>query len=168
MVEKIEEKQEEKQSIVKEILKRTKVDFAEPKNPEDVSHATFKLQTEVDITEEQSEALDTYLPFYGRHAAINNLKREDNMVHLDMFLTAAMYDRCPTLRHRSTRIKGYALSSLQLHRSNPEQGGFERKAQVTAINMLNIGDDRRGNLYNPPKKKKGVLSRIFGKGEEDT
>jgi len=154
--------------VVEQLLRRTKVDYKEPSRPEDLSSTTFKLQTEVDVTEEQGDALEQYLPFYGRHVAINNLQRNDNLVHLDMFDTSVLYDRCPTLRHRSTRIKGRALSSLQMHRANPETGGFERKAQTTAINKLNYDiKDGRENLYNTPEKKRGLLSRVLGRGRKE-
>jgi len=157
----------QQEDIVTELMKRTKVDYAEPVHPEDMSSTNFKLQTEVDVTSEQADALEEYLPFYGRHVAINNLRRFDNLVHLDYFDTSVLYDRCPTLRHRSTRIKGRALSSLQMHRANPEVGGFERKAETTAINKLNYDiRDGRGNLYNPEEekvKKKGILSKWFGR-----
>lgn len=157
--------EEKTDNVVDQLLKRTRVDFKEPSHPEDLSSTNFKLQTEVDVTQEQGDALEEYLPFYGRHAAINNLRRIDNLVHLDMFDTSVLYDRCPTLRHRSTRIKGRALSSLQMHRANPETGGFERKAQTTAINKLNYDiQDGRSNLYNDKnEKKKGFLGRIFGR-----
>jgi len=161
---------DEEENIVKELLKRTNVDFHEPIRPEDLNSTNFKLQTEVDITNNQLEALEEYLPFYGRHVAINNLRRFDNLVHLDYFDTSILYDRCPTLRHRSTRIKGRALSSLQMHRANPEVGGFERKAETTAINKLNYDiKDGRGNLYNDGNnnngKKRGFLSRAFRRKE---
>lgn len=156
--------------VVKELLRRTKVDYKEPMRPEDLSSTNFKLQTEVDVTQEQGDALEEYLPFYGRHVAVNNLRRFDNLVHLDYFDTSVLYDRCPTLRHRSTRIKGRALSSLQMHRANPEVGGFERKAETTAINKLNYDiRDGRGNLYNNEEKiikKRGFLGRILGRREE--
>jgi hypothetical protein len=163
---------EEHESVVRELLRRTKVDYAEPIRPEDLSSTNFKLQTEVDVTEEQGDALEEYLPFYGRHVAINNLRRFDNLVHLDYFDTSVLYDRCPTLRHRSTRIKGRALSSLQMHRANPEVGGFERKAETTAINKLNYDiRDGRGNLYNNDEgksvKRKGMLSRVFGRNKNE-
>jgi hypothetical protein len=157
----------QQEDVVKELLRRTKVDYKDPMRPEDLSSTTFKLQTEVDVTQAQGDALEEYLQFYGRHVAINNLRRLDHLVHLDMFDTSILYDRCPTLRHRSTRIKGRALSSLQMHRANSESGGFERKAQTTAINKLNYDiRDERGNLYNNEKdsgKKKGFISRWFGR-----
>lgn len=158
-------KNDDEPDVVEELLKRTRVDLSGPRHPDDLSSTNFKLQTEVDITHEQGNALEDYLPFYGRHVAINNLRRFDNLVHLDYFDTSVLYDRCPTLRHRSTRIKGRALSSLQMHRANPEVGGFERKAETTAINKLNydIRDDR-GNVYNDGNGgsgKQGRLSRIF-------
>ena len=157
----------EQDSVVRELLRRTKVDYAEPIRPEDLTATNFKLQTEVDITQEQGDALEEYLPFYGRHVAINNLRRFDNLVHLDYFDTSILYDRCPTLRHRSTRIKGRALSSLQMHRANPEVGGFERKAETTAINKLNYDiHDGRGNLYNSDnngKEKRGIVSKVLGR-----
>jgi len=157
------EEEDKHQNIVNELMKRTKVNYHEPLHPEDLNATNFKLQTEVDIPADQNEALESYLPFYGRHVAINNLRRFDNLVHLDYFDTANLYDRCPTLRHRSTRIKGRALSSLQMHRANPEVGGFERKAETTAINKLNydIKDGRSDNLYNAEEKKRGVLTRAF-------
>jgi hypothetical protein len=168
MVARKEEHREEKSDVVTELLKRTKVDYQEPSRPEDLSSTSYKLLTETDTTQEQGEALEQYLPFYGRHVAVNNLRRFDNLVHLDMFDTSVLYDRCPTLRHRSTRIKGRALSSFQLHRANPEVGGFERKSQVTAVNKLNYDiKDGRDNLYNNSKKKPSVLSRVFGGGHKD-
>lgn len=158
----------QREDIVSELMKRTKVDYAEPLRPEDLNATNFKLQTEVDITSEQVDALEQYLPFFGRHVAINNLRRQDNLVHLDMYDTSILYDKCPTLRHRATRIKGRALSSLQMHRANAESGGFERKAQTTAINKLNYDiNDQRENLYNTPEKKRGVLSRLFGRKKHE-
>jgi len=160
----------EQDSVVEQLMKRTRVDYKEPARPEDLSSTTFKLQTEVDVTQEQGDALEQYLPFYGRHVSINNLKRLDNLVHLDMFDTSVLYDRCPTLRHRSTRIKGRALSSLQMHRANPEAGGFERKAETTAINKLNYDiKDGRDNLYNSDKegRKRGIISRVLGRRKEE-
>lgn len=153
---------EEERDVVSELIRRTKVNFSEPVGLEDMNAANFKLQTEVDVTQDQGDALEEYLPFYGRHVAINNLRRFDNLVHLDYFDTSVLYDRCPTLRHRSTRIKGRALSSLQMHRANPEVGGFERKAETTAINKLNydIQDGRSANNGGPIKKQ-GRLSRAF-------
>ena len=156
---------EEEKDVVGELIRRTKVNFSEPLGPDDMSSANFKLQTEVDVTQDQGDALEDYLPFYGRHVAINNLRRFDNLVHLDYFDTSVLYDRCPTLRHRSTRIKGRALASLQMHRANPEVGGFERKAETTAINKLNYDiRDGRGPIYNPKEengKKEGRLTKAF-------
>lgn len=150
------------EEVVRELLRRTKVDYAVPTKPDDLGSTSFKLQTEVDITEGQGESLEEYLPFYGRHVAINNLRRYDNLVHLDYFDTSVLYDRCPTLRHRSTRIKGRALSSLQMHRANPEVGGFERKAETTAINKLNydIHDDRE---VTESAVKRGIIGKMFGR-----
>jgi len=170
MVARKEEHVEQKSDVVTELLKRTKVDYQEPGRPEDLSSTTFKLQTEVDVTEDQANALEQYLPFHGRHVAINNLRRFDNLVHLDMFDTSVLYDRCPTLRHRSTRIKGRALASLQMHRANAEVGGFERKAETTAINKLNYDiRDGRDNIYNSDKEKhkKGILSKVFGRNKNE-
>jgi hypothetical protein len=153
---------EEERDVVGDLIRRTKVNFSEPVGIEDMNASNFKLQTEVDVTQDQGDALEEYLPFYGRHVAINNLRRFDNLVHLDYFDTSVLYDRCPTLRHRSTRIKGRALSSLQMHRANPEVGGFERKAETTAINKLNY-DISDGRTNNAPVvvKKEGRLSRAF-------
>jgi len=165
---KTEEHTEQKSDVVTELLKRTKVDYQEPTRPEDLSSTNFKLLTEVDVTQDQANALEQYLPFHGRHVSVNNLRRFDNLVHLDMFDTSVLYDRCPTLRHRSTRIKGRALASLQMHRANAPIGGFERTSQVTAVNKLNYDiKDGRDNLYNNDKKR-GVLSRVFGgKGKHE-
>ena len=155
-------------SVVDELLKRTRVSYKQPTRPEDLSATNFKLQTEVDITREQADALEEYLPFFGRHVAINNLRRQDNLVHLDYFDTSVLYDRCPTLRHRSTRIKGRGLSSLQMHRANPEVGGFERKAETTAINKLNydIHDGRDNGGPTPAERKKGFLTRALGRRKQ--
>ena len=99
----------------------------------DIPQSTYKLSVEPDITKVQEDRLDDNRPFFGRHVPLGNTKRIDNLKFLLLEDSANLFDKCPTLREFGVEIRGLALTELQLMRSNPEVGGFERKAQITGI-----------------------------------
>jgi len=135
----------------------------EQARPDEYATTLYKYQVEADVPRSQRPSLDPYRPFYGRHAALGNTKRMDNLRHLDAYDIATILDECPTLRHRATTLKGKVLTELQLCRSNPEVGGFERRMQTTRISRQSVDqsimDSRIENMY--PKKKKRF--KIFGR-----
>ena len=124
--------------------------------PRDVS--IYKYQVEADVPVSQRDQLDQYRPFYGRHVALGNSERKDNIRILDQYDITSMLDMCPTLRHRATTLKGRVLSELQMFRSN---AGFERRMQATVIkqNKMNISDDRLDEQEGKKKKRFGLFRR---------
>lgn len=142
-----------------EVIDDEEIDYDEPDwedetetgVPEQQAAALFKYQVEADIPKKQKDALDDYRPFYGRHTALGNTKRTDNIRILDSYDLTTILDDCPTLRHRATRIRGRTLTELQLFRSN---GGFERQMETTVTKSLQVKDNRITPVNEPEKKKR--------------
>ena len=128
-----EEMQTEEDSVLEEFDFDQHLSDDKPALPESWDAAIYRYQVEPDIPTEQLRSLNTYRPFFGRHSALGNTKRIDNLHYIDAYDIATVLDRCPTLRHRGTELKGRVLTELQLCRSNPEVGGFERRMQSTSI-----------------------------------
>ncbi len=130
----------------------------------DIPHSTYKMSVEPDISKEQEISLNENRTFFGRHVALGNTKRIDNIKFLLLEDSANLFDLCPTLRHMATEIRGLGLTELQLMRSNPEVGGFERKAQITGIRRDTVGitQSREGR----EKMKKESMFHILRRKKE--
>ncbi len=131
--------------------------------PDIAQSVIYKYQVEADVPKSHRPSLDSYRSFYGRHVSLGNTKRLDNPRFLDAFDLATILDECPTLRHRATNLKGRITSELQLCRSNPPVGGFERRMEATVIKQQDI-DVRDGRMQNnmelsEMKKKRFSLFR---------
>jgi hypothetical protein len=129
--------------------------------PDIAQSVIYKYQVEADIPKTQKPTLDPYRPFYGRHVSLGNTKRKDNPRFLDAYDLATILDECPTLRHRGTALKGRVTSELQMCRSNPPVGGFERRMEATIIKQQDI-DVKDTRFQNDPidiKKKRFSLFR---------
>lgn len=124
--------------------------------PENQNAVMFKYQVEPDVPKNQKGILNDYRPFYGRHTALGNTLRPDNPRILDAYDLAAILDDCPTLRHRSTRLRGRVMTELQLFRSNH---GFERRMETTITKSMDIRDDRFTPVSEPEKKKRFSILR---------
>lgn len=124
-----------------------------------IPQSTYKLSVEPDITKQQEERLEENKTFFGRHVALGNTKRIDNIKFMLLEDSANLFDKCPTLSQMATEIRGLGLTELQLMRSNPEVGGFERKAQITGIRR-----DTYDISKNSPEREKALKERktIFG------
>lgn len=133
-----------------------------PIRPEDMSVALYKYQVTAELPISQKKELDSYRVYYGRHAALGNTERFDNLHYIDSYDLTNILDKCPTLRHRALRIKGRSLSEMQICRSNPPVkgvGGYERSIEQTAIHKrgIEITDNR---IAQQEKKKR---FHIFGR-----
>jgi len=129
--------------------------------PDAAQSVMYKYQVEADVPTVQKQNLEPYRPFYGRHVSLGNTKRLDNIRFLDAYDLATILDECPTLRHRATSLKGRILAELQLCRSNPPVGGFERRMEATIIKQQDI--DVKDNRFTPEpvevRKKRFSLFR---------
>ena len=123
---------------------------------ENQSSVMFKYQVEPDVPISQKGILNDYRPFFGRHTALGNTLRPDNPRILDAYDLAAILDDCPTLRHRSTRLRGRVMTELQLFRSNH---GFERKMETTITKSMDIQDNRFTPVSEPEKQKRFSILR---------
>ncbi len=128
-----------------------------------IPQSTYKLSVEPDITKQQEERLEENRTFFGRHVALGNTKRIDNLKFLLLEDSANLFDKCPTLRQMATEIRGMGLTELQLMRSNPEAGGFERKAQITGIRRdtydITKTSPEREKMLKEKKTIFGILRR---------
>jgi len=119
-----------------------------------------KYEVEAQVPKEQEENLSPYTPFFGRHVALGNTQRMDNIRHLDAYDSVSILDRCPTLRHLATELRGREISEFQMCRSNPEIGGFERKMRGSVIKRQDI---KLQETKRP--KKRGMFDFLKGKGD---
>lgn len=129
--------------------------------PDVAQSVLYKYQVEADVSKAQKPTLDPYRAFYGRHISLGNTKRKDNPRFLDAYDLASILDECPTLRHRGTALKGRIISEIQLCRSNPPVGGFERRMEATMIKQqdIDVRDTRFQNDSIEMKKKRFSLFR---------
>lgn len=127
--------------------------------PSEWGPSLFKYQVEAEVPTTQRKDLNRMRPFYGRHVAMGNTLREDNLKHLDAYDSSLILEDCPTLRHLATRLKGREVSEYQMCRGNPEIGGFERKMQSTGIKRQDIDV----NEHNYPSKSKGGIFGFLSK-----
>lgn len=127
-------------------------------HPDSVS---VKYRTEAQVPKVQRDFFDQYQGSYGRHVALSNTKRIDNMRHLNALDLQYIYDRIPTLRHRGNEIRVRETSEYQMCRSNQEIGGFEAKLGVTNIKREDVDVKQSQSLFkgeDGKKKKKSMLS----------
>jgi hypothetical protein len=127
----------------------------------DPSSVPIKYRTEAQVPKNQEKFFDQYQGSYGRHVALSNTKRMDNVRHLNALDLQYIYDRIPTLRQRGNEIRVRETSEYQMCRSNQETGGFEAKLGVTNIRRENVDVKQAQSLFSADdgkKKKKGMLN----------
>lgn len=128
--------------------------------PESLGTVLTKYRVEAEIPLHQRKAFAANKAFHGRHVALSNTKRIDNLRHLDAQDLCHIYERIPTLRHRATQIRMRETGEFQMCRSNPEIGGFEAKIGVTNIRREDVDVRQSQSLFNNPAQKKrrsGIL-----------
>lgn len=103
-----------------------------------IETAIFQYEVDPKIPISQKENLEINSPFYGRHVALGNIVRYDNLHHLDNVDTVLLYDECPTLRHMGDEIRLLDITETQLCRANQETGGFTAKLLRTGIERKSI------------------------------
>lgn len=140
-------------------------DEDEPSPPEQVGTVLTKYRVEPSIPNAQKENFEPYKGSYGRHVALSNTKRMDNIRHLDAIDLINIYDRIPNMRHRATMIRIRETSEFQMCRSNPEIGGFEAKIPATTIRREDVDVRQTQTMGTVGKKKKGMLSFLRRKKE---
>lgn len=125
-------------------------------------NVSVKYRTEAQVPKVQRDFFDQYQGSYGRHVALSNTKRVDNVRHLNALDLQYIYDRIPTLRHRGNEIRVRETSEYQMCRGNQEIGGFEAKLGVTNIKREDVDVKQSQSLFSGgaggKKKKKGMLS----------
>lgn len=129
----------------------------EPISPEPVGTVLTKYRVEPSIPKSQEKNFDPFKGSFGRHVALSNTKRMDNLRHLDAIDLVSIYDRIPTMRHRATMIRIRETSEFQMCRGNPEIGGFEAKIGVTNIKREDVDLKQTQTMGNTAKRKKGML-----------
>jgi len=136
----------------------------EPLTPEALGTVLTKYRVEAEIPNTQRKDFESNRAFHGRHVALSNTKRIDNLRHLDAQDLCNIYDRIPTMRHRATLVRMRETGEFQMCRSNPEIGGFEAKIGVTNIRREDV-DVRQAQsiLSNPKTKKRGFFGLFRGK-----
>ena len=141
-------------------IDRDTYDDDEPLSPESVNTVFTKYRTEADVPKTQKKDFDQYRGSYGRHVALSNTRRLDNVRHLNALDLQYIYDDIPTMRHHGTQIRIRETSEFQQCRSNPEIGGFEAKIGVTSIRREDVDVKQMQSLVNTmdKKKKKGILN----------
>lgn len=133
-------------------------------NPEETNQygtgAMQRYRTEAEISKKQLKTFDDYRSSYGRHVALSNTLRKDNIRHLMALDLQYIYDDIPILSHMGTLIRIRETSEFQMARSNPEAGGFEAKLGVTLIKREDVDVKQAQSLINEngKKKKKGLLN----------
>lgn len=138
----------------------------EPAVPEQVGTVLTKYRVEPSIPKAQRDNFEPYQGSFGRHVALSNTKRMDNIRHLDAIDLINIYDRIPIMRHRATMIRIRETSEFQMCRSNPEIGGFEAKIPSTVIKREDV-DVRQTQTMNPAvKKKKGGMLGFLRRKKE--
>lgn len=133
-----------------------------PKPPEQAAMVLAKYRTEPDIPVHQADSFDEYRGSYGRHVALSNTRRSDNLRHLDALDLMYIYDSMPTMRHRADKIRIRETGEFQMCRSNEEIGGFEAKIGITNIRRENVDLVQTQNL--PGVRKRSFLGRLFRRG----
>ena len=131
----------------------------EPTQLESIGTVYTKYRVEAEIPNSQKDNFDPYRGAYGRHVALSNTRRQDNLRHLTALDLQYMYDRIPIMRHRATEIRIRETGEFQMCRSNPETGGFEAKIGVTSIRREDVDVKQSQSLIKElgQKKKKGIL-----------
>ena len=127
----------------------------------DPNSVPIKYRTEAQVPKTQEKFFDQYQGSFGRHVALSNTKRMDNVRHLNALDLQYIYDRIPTLRQRGNEIRVRETSEYQMCRSNQEMGGFEAKLGVTNIRRESVDVKQAQSLFSADdgkKKKKGMLN----------
>lgn len=137
----------------------------EPITPEALGTVLAKYRVEAEVSQSQRKTFEGNKAFFGRHVALSNTKRIDNLRHLDAQDLCNIYDRIPTMRHRSTQVRMRETSEFQMCRSNPEIGGFEAKIGVTNIRREDVDVHQSQELRNTSRPRK---RGFFGLGKKKT
>lgn len=135
----------------------------EPLTPEALGTVLTKYRVEAEIPKTQRKNFEDYKAFFGRHVALSNTKRMDNLRHLDAQDLCNIYDRIPTMRHRATQVRVRETSEFQMCRANPEIGGFEAKIGVTNIRREDVDVHQSQELKTSSRTKK---RGFFGLGRK--
>lgn len=138
----------------------------EPDIPHPESHDTVyvKYRTEADIPTEQQRYFGTYKSAYGRHVALSNTYRNDNLRHLGSLDLQFIYDDgLPTLRQNSEQRRLRDVAEFQMCRGNPEIGGFEAKIGSTIIRRDIVDLKQAQTLTHQPQPKKSSILGFFRK-----
>lgn len=125
----------------------------------EVSHE--KWLKNPDIPRKQLSRFDKNRSFFGSHVANSNTRRTDNIHHMMNMEAAEMWDRIPTRRHRANFIRQQTLSELQLCRSNPEEGGFERKMDRSVLKREDVDVKQLQTLSDGVKTRKSSILGFF-------
>ena len=132
----------------------------------EVSHE--KWVKNPDIPRSQLSRFDKNRSFFGSHVANSNTRRSDNVHHMMNQEASEMWDRIPTRRHRANFIRQKTLSELQLCRSNPETGGFERKMDRSVLKREDVDVKQLQTLSDGVKKRKSsMLGFLTGKNKNN-
>lgn len=132
----------------------------EPITPESLNTVLTKYRVEAEIPISQLKDFEINRAFHGRHVALSNTKRIDNLRHLDAQDLCNIYNRIPTLRHRATMVRMRETAEFQMCRSNPEIGGFEAKIGVTNIRREDVDVKQSQSMFSNNSKRK--RSSILG------
>ena len=134
--------------------------------PEALGTVLTKYRVQAEIPYQQKKDFDINKAFHGRHVALSNTRRMDNIRHLDAQDLCNIYERIPTMRHRATKIRMRETGEFQMCRSNPEVGGFEAKIAATSIRKEDVDVRQTQNLAsNSSKKKKNSFLSFLGKNK---
>lgn len=139
----------------------------EPIIPEQLGTVLTKYRVEAEVPNAQKKDFEVNRSFHGRHVALSNTRRIDNIRHLDAQDLCNIFDRIPTMRHLATLIRMRETAEFQMCRSNPEIGGFEAKIGVTNIRREDVDVRQTQSLFDGDKKKKkskGMWSFLKGGG----
>lgn len=132
----------------------------EPILPEQMGTVLTKYRVEAEVPKAQRKDFEINRSFHGRHVALSNTRRMDNLRHLDAQDLCNIFDRIPTMRHQATLIRMRETAEFQMCRSNPEIGGFEAKIGVTNIRREDVDVRQSQSLFNGNKKKE--KKSLFG------
>jgi len=120
-----------------------------------------RYRTEADIPKTQIDSFEQYRGSFGRHVALSNTLRKDNLRHLNAVDLQFIYDDIPVLRHRGTQIRIRETSEFQMCRSNQRFGGFEAELGATIIRRENVDVKQAQSLTkgnNGTAKRGGILN----------
>ena len=132
----------------------------EPILPEQMGTVLTKYRVEAEVPKAQRKDFEINRSFHGRHVALSNTRRMDNLRHLDAQDLCNIFDRIPTMRHQATLIRMRETAEFQMCRSNPEIGGFEAKIGLTNIRREDVDVRQSQSLFNGNKKKE--KKSLFG------